>query len=265
LPLARDVASVNLIGADVLESEWFEPDYPALLTSLFEDERGPRIAERAVGRGRLILLSNSSFMANGLITRQDNAVLAVNLISYASAQAGSEKIVFDEYHFGYGGRNGGFRVLGGMLLTTSAGWAVLSLTAVGILFLIYKGRQFGPRRGLAKERRRSKTEYLFAVGATFRSAGAHRLTFALINTWFRRRAAHAVGMVPSASNEAIAGGLARLGSLDSAECRRTLDECDRLAARPKISERQLRLAVAQLVRIEREVLHGSGNGQRASR
>ncbi len=265
LPLARDVSSVDFAGARVLDSKWLESDSPAVLEGLFEDSRGWRIAEYAIGRGRLILLSDSSFLANGLIAREDNAVLAVNLISYAFAQAPREKIVFDEYHFGYGSRNRGFGVLGGMLLTTSAGWAVLSLTAAGVLFLIYKGRQFGPRRGLAKERRRSKTEYVYAVGATLRTAGAHRLTFELINTWFRRRAASAVGLIPSASNEAIAAGLARLGSLESPECLEILDECDRLAARSKLSERQFHLAVAQLVRIEKEILHGSGNGQRVSR
>ena len=128
-----------------------------------------RIAQGKVGRGRLILLSDSSFLANVNIARGDNAVLAANLVSCARAEAGGPKVVFNEFHFGSGGFGQGLGVLAGMLFTTSPGWAVLALTAAGILCLFYKGRQFGPRRGFGQQRRRSKLEYVRAVGATYRA------------------------------------------------------------------------------------------------
>ncbi|MHC4518813.1 MAG: DUF4350 domain-containing protein, partial [Planctomycetota bacterium] len=227
LPLARDVATVGFISDGVFNGKWAEADSADFLRPLFADSHGVRIAEHAVGRGRVILLPDGSFLANGLIARADNAVLATNLASYALAQSGKETLVFDEYHFGHGSRHRGFHVLGGMLLTSSAGWAVLSLTAAGVLFLVHKGRQFGPRRGLAKERRRSKIEFVYAVGATLRAAGAHRLALEKINAWFRRRVTSATGLIPSASNDAIAHELARRGKLEARECRRILDDCDR--------------------------------------
>jgi hypothetical protein len=130
-----------------------------------------------------------------------------------------------------------------------------------VLLLLYKGRQFGPRRGLPGQRRRSKLEYVYAVGATFRAAGAHRLTLDLLAAGFRQRITRSIGLIPSASNDAIAGELARRGKLDSAESRRILDDCDRLMARAVISERELQRAAEQLARIEREVLNGSSGGK----
>jgi hypothetical protein len=265
LPLARDVAAVAFDDDGTFDLEKVEADDSASLHPLFADSQGLRIAEHVVGRGRVILLSDSSFLANDSIARADNAILAANLASYALAQSRKERLVFDEYHFGHGSRHRGFQVLGGMLLTSSAGWAVLSLTVAGFLFLVYRGRQFGPRRGLAKERRRSKTEFVYAVGATFRAAGAHHLTLEMIHAWFRQRVTRAVGLAPSASNDAIARELARRGRLEANECRRILDECDRLVARPRISERQLRVAAEQLKGIEREALNGPDKGGRVGR
>lgn len=224
-----------------------------------------RIVEHRIGHGRVIVLSDSSFLANGLIARVDNAVLAVNLVAYALAQSPRETTVFDEYHFGYGSGHGGFHLLAGLLLTTSPGWAVLSLTVAGILFLLYKGRQFGPRRTLGGARRRSKIQYAGSVGATFRVAGAHRLTLDLIGSWFRQRLASTVGLTPNASNDALAGALAKRRGVDRAQCHRALNECDRLVARPRISERQLRAAVTQLAEIEKEIANASHDGTSVGR
>ncbi len=259
-PLACDVSTVALVDNDVFGEDVLDPNVASPPVCLFADDQGVRIIEHRLGRGRVIVLADSSFLANGRIVQADNNMLAVNLAAYALAQSECDTIVFDEYHFGYGSGHGGFNILGGMLLTTSAGWAVLSLTVAGILFLLYKGRQFGPRRGLAKERRRSKSEYVGAVGATFRAAGAHRLTLDLIGSWFRQRLASAVALSPNVSNDALADVLAQRRGVDRSQCHRALEECDRLLARPKISERQLRAAVAQLAEIEKEIGNGSGNG-----
>ena len=62
-----------------------------------------------------------------------------------------------------------------------------------VLFMIYKGRRFGIRRGLERERRRSKLEYIYAVGATYRSAKANRLTLELILQWLKRKIINLTG------------------------------------------------------------------------
>jgi hypothetical protein len=266
LPLARDVAAVQFETAAVLDRKPSDAnDSRVVRTPLFTDERGVRLAEYALGRGRIILLADSSFLANGRIAQADNAVLAANLVSYARARATGARVVFDEYHFGFGGQGGGFRVLAGMLFTTSAGWAVLALTAAGSLFLWCQGRQFGPRRGFGKQRRRSKMEYVQAVGATYRAAGAHRLTLRLLYNWFRQRLTSQAGLPAGAANGLVAQELARRGRAPAADYQRALDECDRILSQAAVSQRQLAAVVAQLARIEKEIADGFGNGKRPSR
>jgi len=266
LPVARDVATAYFETDAVFRPDRADANTPASgMEPLFTEDRGVRIAQWRVGRGRVLLLSDSSFLANANIAEGDNALLAVNLVSYAQAQAQPTRIVFNEFHFGAGGFGRGIGALGVLLFTTSPGWAVLALTAAGILFLIYQGRQFGPRRDLGRQRRRSKLEYVQAVGATYRAAGAHRLTLRLLYTWFRPQLTSRTGLAAGAPNQLVARELARYGRSRAADYERILDGCDRLLARPAISARQLTGAVAQLARIEKEVLHGSGNGNRPGR
>jgi hypothetical protein len=259
LPLAREV------GATFFETSWvLHPDPnapPGGMQPLFADARGVRIAEWRIGRGRVVHLRDSSFLANGNIAEGDNAVLAANLAGYAQAQANRPRVVFNEFHFGAGGLGAGIGILALMLFTTSPGWAVLALTAAGVLFLFYQGRRFGPRRGFGQQRRRSKLEYVRAVGATYRVAGAHRLTLRLIYTWFRQQVMNRTGLTTGASNHLVAQELARRGRSPAAEYQRILDGCDRVLSQPTISPRQLTAALGQLARIEKEVLHGSGNGK----
>jgi len=266
LPVARDVATAYFETDAVFRPDRADANTPASgVEPLFTEDRGVRIAQWRVGRGRVLLLSDSSFLANANIAEGDNALLAVNLVSYAQAQAQPPRIVFNEFHFGAGGFGRGIGALGVLLFTTSPGWAVLALTAAGILFLIYQGRQFGPRRDLGRQRRRSKLEYVQAVGATYRAAGAHRLTLRLLYTWFRPQLTNRTGLAAGAPNQLVARELARYGRSRAADYERILDGCDRLLDRPAISARQLTGAVAQLARIEKEVLHGSGNGNRPGR
>ena len=265
-PLARDVFSVHFKTDAVFGGAGRTSRSPSdTLVPLFTDTRGVRVAERRLSRGRIILLADSSFLSNGRIGRGDDGVLAVNLVSFAQAASNGRNVLFDEYHFGYRGYNQGLGILARLLFTTSAGWTVLTLTIAGLLFLIYKGRQFGPRRGLGKQRRRSKMEHVYAVGATYRAAGAHHLALRLIYGWFRQRVTEQTGLAAGTPNRLIAEGLARRPGAAVAEYQYVLDECDRLLAQVKVTQREFTTAIEQLAEIEKETLNGSGNGKRSGR
>jgi hypothetical protein len=264
-PLARDVLNIRFKTDNVFNRNHQDPCKPSdVLVPLFTDNDGLRIAEHRLSRGRIVLLSDSSFLANGRIASDDNSVLAANLVSYAVAASNGRKVLFDEYHYGYRGYNQGLGVLAGLLFTTSAGWTVLTLTAAGLLLLLYKGRQFGPRHGFGKQRRRSKMEHVYAVGATYRAAGAHHLALRLIYGWFRQRVTAQTGLAAGTPNRLVAEALARR-DVDVAKYQHVLDECDGLAAQAKVTQRQLVAAVEQLAWIEKETLNGSGDGKRSGR
>jgi hypothetical protein len=257
LPLARDVAEVSFKTTEIFDVNNFDSNQPTTkIKPLLTDSCGMRVGEYMLQQGRIILLSDSSFLANGLIGRRDNSVLAVNLVSYALSHSKENNVVFDEYHFGYGSHETGFTLLGQMLFTTAAGWAILSLTAAGILFLVYKGRQFGPRRGLEREHRRSKLEYIYAVGSTYRAAGANRITLEIILNWFKRKATKLTGLAKNVTNGIIAVELARHSGTDPIKYKAVLDKCDELLMQKKISKRQLTLIIGQLRQIEKEIFNG---------
>lgn len=256
LPLARDVSQIHFETTEVLHSDVPDSNKPDdTVEPLLADKYGVRIAMHKFGRGLFILLSDSSFLANGQIGKSDNSILATNLVCYARSNARGREVVFDEYHQGSGHHAGGFSVLSKLLFTTPAGWAVLSLTVAGVLYLIYKGRRFGSRRDIERKQRRSKLDYIYSVGATYRAASANRLTLELVHNWLKRKMTDLTGLAHNAPNGIIAAALSRRTGAESERYKEVLDRCDRLLARTRLSQRDLLLAMKQLTRIELEVFH----------
>ena len=257
LPLARDVATVRFDQPRRLDLRDAGPfDRGDEGERLFADSVGTRIVSHQIGDGRLIVLADSSFLANGRLGKEDNAILAANLAAHALARARGGRVAFDEYHFGYGSRPTGWSLLGTSLLRTAPGWAVLCLMTAGVLFLIYKGRRFGTRYPPTRTRRRSKLEYVHSVGATYRAAGAHGLAFELVYSWFRRKAASAVGLPPTAPVETIAATLARRTLRGPWHYQNVFTKCDEAMAQPRLSARRASALVEQLAAIESEVFDG---------
>lgn len=254
LPLARDIHKVCMHTKSVIKPK-DNQGMPKAVDSLFRDTVGLRIAEYPIHTGSLVLLSDSSFLANESLGQADNAVLAVNLIAHALHNASAPTLLFDEYHFAYDGQHRGMGILSTLLVTTPAGWAVLCLALAGILLLLYKGRQFGPRRDLVTETRRSKMDYIEAVGATYCAAQAQDLTLRIIYQNVKQKLACHVGLPVTTANNVLAAALARETSMDTAKSEMTLNECETLLANPGVTSAQLQKALQQLSSIEIEVIH----------
>ncbi len=263
LPLARDISSIYFETERV-----FDEDGTVLnqstdkIETLLCDDSGIRIVKSRSGSGSIIVLSDSSFLTNGQIGIDDNSVLTVNLVSYALSMTENKNVTFDEYHFNSSYGQSGFGILSGMLFTTTAGWSILSLTLAGIFFIIYKGRRFGYRRSFEKKQRRSKLEYIYSVGATYRSASANRLTLKIIYDRFRYKVAGLAGLNPNVSNQVIASTLSRRRKkCDLQKCKQAFDKCDTLISREKISERHLLSALKELGSIEMEIFNEHTNSK----
>jgi len=252
-PLARDVHGVCFSNDNMLDRI---ADGNVSVTPLFSDSKGVRIAEAVVGRGRLIVLANSSFMASGRIDQADNAVLATNLAAYAVWRAGGRRIAFDEYHFGYGGAQGGWRALVGVILNTTAGWAILTVTAAGVLWMIYKGRQFGSRYTPYTGRRRSKMEFVESVGTVYEATGANRVTFRQIYRWFLHRCAASAALPRNAAPGDIAARLAQSTGRSAGSLNRVFDHCRKALEMKKISRGRFSALIEALRKIEMEISDG---------
>jgi hypothetical protein len=223
-PLARDVASLDLPSPWTLNISDTSSGAGAA-EPLLSDDFGVRLTERHQGKGYILWLADSSFLANRWIGKEDNQVLAANVLTYALSKAAGRRAAYDEYHYYPGGRETGWTVLGAAFIGTPPGWALLCLTAAGLLYLVMRGRRFGTRRAPQKARRRSKLEYVHAVGATYRAAGAHRLTFGLVFTWFWRRIVRLAGLPPASSVKEVAASLGKSSPEAAARYEALLTEC----------------------------------------
>ena len=262
-PLARDVVAADLADRRTIQADPNARTAPDLGSprELLGDPDGPLIVERTCGRGRLIVLSDSSVLCNERLGEADNAVLAANLAAYSLTAAHGDRVVFDEYHLGFGGQEGGFSLLGGMLFSTPAGWAVLCLTAGGIGLLIHKGRRFGTRRPLRQRQRRTKMEFVRSAGATCRAAGANSLAFVLLYHWFRQKCAARSGLPASAGDADIAAALARIGPRSRGEYEKALARGAAVTVQRALSNWQFNKMLAMLADMEWETDHGHSTGQ----
>lgn len=246
-PLAHGIAQLGWMTNRTLPVEKDKAFRP-----LLQDSTGVRIAGRRFGQGTAILLADSSFLANGLIGVQDNAVLATNLVHYALSQANGPDMAYDEYHLGYGTYQSGMEVLSQLMFTTSPGWAVASLTVAGLLFLLYKGRRFGTRREPGRPRRRSKLEFVQAVGASFRAAGAHRLVWQLLYADWKRQAARELGLPVAAPPGDVFFALARRANKPAGRYDGVMQACERAARQTRLSAREVTGLVGRLAELEQE-------------
>lgn len=206
------------------------------------------------GEGAALVLADSGFLANGAIGEADHAVLAANLIRYAQNGAGGDRVVFNEYHFGFGAQATGWTVMNQLLLTTSAGWSVLAGGAAGILFLLYRGRRFGSRRDPERRARRSRLEFVEAAAAAMQKAGAHRWAFRLNFEDWLRGLRRDLGLSGAASPEDVAAALARRTGIDAATYTEVLRRCERAAhAERAPSPASLQLLYRRLADIEWEI------------
>jgi hypothetical protein len=256
LPLARGISALQWASGNTLRF-----DERGVFRPLLGDDQGVRIAGRHFGRGSAILLADSSFLANGMIGRHDNAVLAVNLNRYAVSRSNGGRCVYDEHHLGFGRYESSLEALAWILVTTSPGWAVLSLTVAGLLFLLYKGRRFGTRQAPGRARRRSKMEFVQAVGASMRAAGAHRLAWTLVYGGWKRDACRDLGLPACAPAPEIAAGLARRTGKPVVDCQALLDGCEQAGRSDRLPARRLAELVDNLARLDRGLPNADRRGQ----
>jgi len=155
-----------------------------------------------------------------------------------------DRILFDEYHNGYGPSGS----LAGSVLDWSArspwGWVGWQLAGIGLLALAAASVRFGPVRPSPERRRRSSLEHVRALATVLSAARGHDLAIRLMLQGLRRR----LSRHPHAGPEAglRADPLPWLGNLArrtrSASARAALESLSGLTAQHQNGEGVLRAA-----------------------
>jgi hypothetical protein len=150
-----------------------------------------------------------------------------------------------------------------MLFTTPPGWSVLALTAGGLLYMLYRGRQFGPRFSmLSQKRRRSKLEFVNSVAAVFESCHSCHLTLTILYRQFYEKITTRAGLQPDASAASVAAALAQITSPQKRDFYlETLSSCNSLLSKNKITRNQLEHILNRLQKMEKEIFNEHHSGK----
>ncbi len=140
------------------------------------------------GGGTITLAADVGWFRNRTWRETDVAYVVLPLLTPPSSGAGRGRVLWDEYHQGFGAEGPSLTVLTWDWLRESPlGWVVLQLIAVGLLWLAVTAVRFGPALSVIERRRRSPLEHLEALAAGLESAAGVDAAAQLMVAGLRRR------------------------------------------------------------------------------
>jgi hypothetical protein len=122
------------------------------------------------GGGTITLAADPGWFTNEVWRASDVPIVVLPLLTPRPERPG--RVAWDEYHQGFG-RSGGSSLAGhtwAWLRSSPAGWAILQLIAVALVWLALTAVRFGPAREVVERRRRSPLEHLEALAAGLEGA-----------------------------------------------------------------------------------------------
>ena len=155
----------------------------------------PAAAGFPFGRGRVVVISDPDLLRNDVLRVCDwkTDVVAVRMLEYLS-DAGAvrrDRIVFDEYHQGYGTHPGTFRAIALYLSRAASGHVLLQVIAGGLVLLLALGPRALPPTDTERVERRSPLEHVSALAGAYARVGATRTAAIRLLHGVRRRVEHA--------------------------------------------------------------------------
>jgi len=145
--LAPDTASATTLEARKLRSTGTASAgcrrfLPFATDTLLARSDGRPVALRLAyaGGGLLTLVADPGYFRNRVWKSTDAPRVA---LAWLTPPRGG-RVIFDEYHQGFGGGESAARVVFRWLVSTPAGWAILQLTAVGLLLLAVRPTNAAP-------------------------------------------------------------------------------------------------------------------------
>ena len=147
----------------------------------------PVVVGLPMGRGRVVVSADGEIFRNSSIRQGDEAVRAVRMIEWLQRNGAPQRIVFDEFHQGFGMQADVLRSTRRALLETPGGRSILQLAAAGLLLLLALGiRPIRPRT-LESIERRSALEHVSALARAYAAVGATNRAAHLLVRGLRRR------------------------------------------------------------------------------
>jgi hypothetical protein len=161
-----------------------------------------------LGKGRVIAISDPNILRNDYIRicKWGLGVSVVQMLEYLTARhlRSETRIIFDEFHQGFGPQPSVTRAIGRFLFETAPGAMLLQLLiAAGILLLAISPRPIRPTP-LARIQRRSQFEHVSALSSAYKQISATRTVAQRLVRGLRRRLATAQRVAGNQSDDEAA-------------------------------------------------------------
>jgi hypothetical protein len=152
------------------------------------DGRPVALRLRYRDEGNITLVADADWFRNQVWRDTDAPYVVLPLLTTAPRG----RVAWDEYHQGFGQESQTMAALTwDWTVHSPAGWALLQLVAVGLVWLAVTAVRFGPPRESVERRRRSPLEHLEALAAGLESASDSYTAVQRIVTGLRRRLSRA--------------------------------------------------------------------------
>ena len=168
-----------------------------------------------VGNGRVVIVADPSPFTNDALRNSDGGLLAVRLLEWIDNGHAKRRLVFDEFHQGFGGHAADRDVIARALTDTAPGRAAVQGIVAMLIFLAAVGVRSIPPHARPVIERRSPLEHVDALAQAYAQIGATPLATRRLIRGLRRR--NALESMSAADDDAFLDSLvARAPSLAEA-------------------------------------------------
>jgi len=133
--------------------------------------------------GRVTLVSDVGYLSNRQLKETDAASVVIPWITDPSPS----RVIFDEYHLGFGAGGSLWGAAWRWLWAAPAGWVILELALAGVVALATAAVRFGPPLAVIVRRRRSPLEHVDALALGLKRSGGYDTAVELVVRGLRRR------------------------------------------------------------------------------
>ena len=164
-----------------------------------------------LGKGRVVVVSQSAIFSNDAVRVCEWAAdLAVaRILEYVKPASGGRRLVFDEYHHGFGVHSSTVAAIWRYVSGTGSGHFLAQLLLAGVIVLLALGPRPLPPVDPAREPRRSPLEHADALAHAYADVDATRTATERLVSGLRRRAGRTVSVPSGASDAIFLDGVAR--------------------------------------------------------
>lgn len=150
----------------------------------------PAAAGFPLGNGRVVVIADPDLLRNDVlrVCRWGLDVVAARMLEYlAAGTPRRDRLVFDEYHQGFGTHPGTLRAIALYLSHAASGHVLLQGLLAGLVLLLALGPRALPVHDEERVERRSPLEHVGALAQAYARVGATRTATARLVRGLRRR------------------------------------------------------------------------------